>query len=104
MLLDDTRYLHIQVGNSLYQFEGPARESIVHNINARVLPPLTGTNPPGAVHLFNTVDELNELYAWVAQELDKHDLPNTRMGQRLIAWLNRYLGDTDRPTRAKPSA
>ena len=103
MLLDGTRYLHVQVGNSLYQFEGPARESIICNINARVLPPLMGANPPGAVHLFNMVDKLNELYARVAQELDKHDSPNTRMGQRLIAWLNRYLGDMDHATRAKPS-
>ena len=82
VLLDGTRYLHVQVGNSLYQFEGPARESVVCNIDARVSPPLTGTNPPGTVCLFNTVDELNELYALVAQELDEHDSPNTRMGQR----------------------
>ena len=103
VLLDGTGYLHVQVGNSLYQFKGPARESVIRNIDARVPPPLAGANPPGAVHLFNTVDELNELYARVAQELDKHDSPNTRMGQRLVAWLNRYLGDMDRMTRAKPS-
>ena len=103
MLLDGTRYLHVQVGNSLYQFEGPARESIVHNIDARVPPPLMGANPPGAVRLFNMVDELNKLYARVAQELDECNSPNTRMGQRLIAWLNRYLGDTDHMMRAKPS-
>ena len=103
VLLDGTRYLHVQVGNSLYQFKSSARESIICNIDARILPPLAGTNPPGTVHLFNTVDKLNELYTWVAQELDKHDLPNTRMGQRLMAWLNRYLGDTDCMTRAKPS-
>ena len=103
VLLDGTRYLHVQVGNSLYQFKNPARESVVCNINARVLPPLVGANPPGAVCLFNTVDELNELYARVAQELDECDSPNTRMGQRLMAWLNWYLGDMDRTTRAKPS-
>ena len=83
VLLDGTRYLHVQVGNSLYQFKGPARESVVCNINAHVPPPLAGANPPGAVRLFNTVDKLNELYARVAQELDEHDLPNTRMGRGL---------------------
>ena len=103
VLLDGTRYLHVQVGNSLYQFEGPARESIVCNIDAHVPPPLVGTNPPGAVRLFNMVDKLNKLYAQVAQESDEHDSPNTRMGQRLIAWLNRYLGDMDHTMRAKPS-
>ena len=103
VLLDGTRYLHVQVGNSLYQFKSPAGESVICNIDACVLPPLMGTNPPGKVCLFNMVDELNELYAWVAQESDKHNLPNTRMGQRLVAWLNRYLGDTDCTTRAKPS-
>ena len=103
VLLDSTRYLHVQVGNSLYQFKGPARESVIHNIDACVPPPLAGANPPGAVCLFNMVDELNELNAQVAQESDKCDSPNTRMGQRLIAWLNRYLGDMDRTTRAKPS-
>ena len=66
-------------------------------------PPLAGAIPPGTVHLFNTMDELDKLYARVAQELDERDSPNTRMGQRLVAWLNRYLGDTDRMMRAKPS-
>ncbi|KIM63273.1 hypothetical protein SCLCIDRAFT_24401 [Scleroderma citrinum Foug A] len=103
VLLDGTRYLHVQVGNSLYQFENPARESVICNIDACVLPPLVGTNPPGAVRLFNMVDKLNELYTWVAQESDEHDSPNTRMGQRLMTWLNRYQGDTDCTTRAKPS-
>ncbi|KIM63302.1 hypothetical protein SCLCIDRAFT_24437 [Scleroderma citrinum Foug A] len=88
VLLDGTRYLHVQVGNSLYQFKSPARESIIRNIGARVPPPLTGANPPGTVCLFNTVDKLNELYTRVAQESDERDLPNTRMGQRLMAWLN----------------
>ena len=103
VLLDGTRYLHVQVGNSLYQFEGPARESVVCNIDARVPPPLMGANPLGAVFLFNTVDELNELYTWVAQESDERYSPNTRMGRRLIAWLNRHLGDMDCMMRAKPS-
>ncbi|KIM56121.1 hypothetical protein SCLCIDRAFT_29831 [Scleroderma citrinum Foug A] len=103
VLLDSTRYLHVQVGNSLYQFESPARESIVHNIDTCVPPPLMGANPPGTVHLFNTVDELNELNTQVAQESDERDSPNTRMGQRLVAWLNKYLGDMDHMTRAKPS-
>ena len=49
------------------------------------------------------MDKLDKLYAQVAQESDEHNSPNTRMGQRLVAWLNRYLGDTDRTTRAKPS-
>ena len=49
------------------------------------------------------MDELDKLYARVAQESDERDSPNTRMGQRLVAWLNRYLGDTDCMTRAKPS-
>ena len=66
-------------------------------------PPLTGTIPPGAVHLFNTTDKLDKLYALVAKELNECDSPNTRLGQRLVAWLNRYLGDVDHTTRAKPS-
>ena len=55
------------------------------------------------MRLFNTMDKLDKLYTWVAQESDECDSPNTRMGQRLVAWLNRYLGDTDHTTRAKPS-
>ena len=103
MLLDGMKYLHVQVGNSLYQFESPTRESVTQNIDARVPPPLAGTIPPGAVHLFNMMDKLDELYAQVSKESDKHNSPNTRLGQRLVAWLNRYLGDTDHMTKAKPS-
>ena len=103
ILLDGKKYLHLQVGEHLYQFEELTREAILRNIGARVPPPLAGAIPPGAVRLFNTMDELDKLYAWVAQESDKRNSPNTRMGQRLVAWLNRYLGDTDRTTRAKPS-
>ena len=49
------------------------------------------------------MDKLDKLYTWVAQESDERDSPNTRMGQRLMAWLNRYLGDMDHMMRAKPS-
>ena len=103
ILLDGKKYLHLQVGEHLYQFEELAREAVLRNISAHIPPPLAGAIPPGTVHLFNTMDKLDKLYAWVAQESDEHDSPNTRMGQRLVAWLNRYLGDTDRTTRAKPS-
>ena len=103
ILLDGKKYLHLQVGEHLYQFEELTREAVLRNIGARVPPPLAGAIPPGAVRLFNTMDELDKLYAWVAQESDKRNSPNTRMGQRLVAWLNRYLGDMDRTTRAKPS-
>ncbi|KIM63299.1 hypothetical protein SCLCIDRAFT_24434 [Scleroderma citrinum Foug A] len=69
--------------NSLYQFENPARESIIHNIDACVLPPLVGTNPPGAVHLFNMVDKLNELYARYKERVVEIDAAK---GQRFL-WL-----------------
>ena len=103
ILLDSKKYLHLQVGEHLYQFEELAREAILRNISTRIPPPLAGAIPPGAVRLFNTMDELDKLYARVAQESDECDSPNTGMGQRLVAWLNRYLGDTDHTTRAKPS-
>ena len=103
ILLDSKKYLHLQVGEHLYQFEELAREAVLRNISTRVPPPLAGAIPPGTVRLFNTMDELDKLYARVAQESDERDSPNTRMGQRLMAWLNRYLGDMDRTTRAKPS-
>ncbi|KIM62666.1 hypothetical protein SCLCIDRAFT_24746 [Scleroderma citrinum Foug A] len=103
ILLDGKKYLHLQVGEHLYQFEELAREAVLRNIGARVPPPLAGAIPPGTVCLFNTMDKLDKLYARVAQELDERDSPNTRMGQRLMAGLNRYLGDTDRMMRAKPS-
>ena len=103
ILLDSKKYLHLQVGEYLYQFEELAREAILRNIGVHVPPPLAGAIPPGTVRLFNTMNELDKLYAQVAQELDECNSPNTRMGQRLVAWVNRYLGDTDRMTRAKPS-
>ena len=103
ILLDGKKYLHLQVEEYLYQFEELAREAVLRNIGTCVPPPLAGAIPPGAVRLFNTMDELDKLYAWVAQESDECDSPNTGMGQRLVAWLNRYLGDTDHMTRAKPS-
>ena len=103
ILLDGKKYLHLQVGEHLYQFEELAREAVLRNIGAHVPPPLAGAIPPGAVRLFNTMDELDKLYAWVAQESDKRDSPKTRMGQRLVSWLNRYLGDMDNMMRAKPS-
>ena len=103
ILLDGKKYLHLQVGEYLYQFEELTREAILRNISTHIPPPLTGAIPPGTVRLFNTTDELDKLYALVAKESDKRDSPNTRLGQRLMAWLNRYLGDTDRMMRAKPS-
>ena len=103
ILLDSKKYLHLQVGEHLYQFEELTREAVLRNISAHIPPPLAGAIPPSTVHLFNTMDKLDKLYTWVAQESDEHDSPNTRMGQRLVAWLNRNLGDTDRTTRANPS-
>ena len=103
ILLDGKKYLHLQVGEYLYQFEELAREAVLRNISACVPPPLAGAIPPGAVRLFNTTDKLDKLYALVAKGSNERDLPNTRLGQRLVAWLNRYLGDADHMTRAKPS-
>ena len=103
MLLDSTKYLHIQVSKCLYQFNSPTREDVLRNLRARVPPPLTGAIPPGAVRLFNTISELDQLYALVAKESEEHDLPNTKLGQRLVAWLNRYLVDLScTPLEAKP--
>ncbi|KIM57916.1 hypothetical protein SCLCIDRAFT_28442, partial [Scleroderma citrinum Foug A] len=102
VLLDGTKYLHVQVGKCLYQFEGSAREDVLRNLRVRVPPPLTAAIPPGAVRLFNTIAELDKLYALVARESEEHNSPNTKLGQRLVAWLNRYLGDSSRTPEAKP--
>ena len=71
--------------------------------SAPAFSPSCGCHPPGTVHLFNTINKLDKLYALVAKESNEHNSPNTRLGQRLMAWLNRYLGDADHTTRAKPS-
>ena len=102
VLLDGMKYLHVQVGKCLYQFEGSAREDVLRNLRVRVLPPLAATIPPGAVCLFNTIAKLDKLYALVARESEEHDSPNTKLGQRLVAWLNRYLGDSSHTPEAKP--
>ena len=102
VLLDGTKYLHVQVGKCLYQFEGSAREDILRNLRVCVPPPLAAAIPPGAVRLFNTIAELDKLYALVARESEEHDSPNTKLGQRLVAWLNRYLGDSSHTPEAKP--
>ena len=102
VLLDGKKYLHLQVGEYLYHFEGSSREDVLRNISAHVLPPLAGTIPPGAVHLFNTTNELDKLYTLVAKESEECDSPNTKLGQRFVAWLNRYLGDTSCTAEVKP--
>ena len=102
MLLDGKKYLHLQVGEYLYHFEGSSREDVLRNISAHIPPPLTGAIPPGAVHLFNTTDELDKLYALVAKESEECDSPNTKLGQRFVVWLNRYLGDMSHTAEAKP--
>ena len=89
VLLDGTKYLHIQVGKCLYQFEGSAREDVLRNLRVCVPPPLAAAIPPGAVRLFNMITEVDKLYALVARESEEHDSPNTKLGQRLVAWLNR---------------
>ena len=63
MLLDSTKYLHVQFNNCLYQFEDPHRENVLRNIRRGITPPITGAIWPGAVHLLNTITELNEFYA-----------------------------------------
>ncbi|KIM67439.1 hypothetical protein SCLCIDRAFT_20958 [Scleroderma citrinum Foug A] len=102
MLLDSMKYLHVQVGKCLYQFKGSAREDILRNLRVRVPPPLAATIPPGTVRLFNTIAELDKLYALVARESEEHDSPNTKLGQRLVARLNRYLGDSSHTPEVKP--
>ena len=101
VLLDGKQYLHIQVGEWLYQFDGPAREDVLRNLRARIPPPLTGTIPPGAVRLFNMIAKLDRLYALVARESEEHNLPNTKLGQRLVTWLNRYLADSSRTSEVR---
>ena len=102
VLLDGKKYHHLQVGKYLYHFKGSSREDVLRNISACVPPPLAGAISPGTVHLFNTTDKLDKLYALVAKESEEHDLPNTKLGQRFVAWLNRYLGDTSCTLEAKP--
>ena len=102
MLLDGKKYLHLQVSEYLYHFKGSSREDVLRNISTCVPPPLTGAIPPGAVRLFNTTNELDKLYALVAKESEECNLPNTKLGQRFMAWLNRYLGDTSHTAEAKP--
>jgi len=102
VLLDSTKYLHVQFNNCLYQFEDPHRENVLRNIRRGIAPPITGAIWPGAVRLLNTTTELDEFYARVAKESEESDSPNTRFGQKFIAWLNRYMADTDHRTRAKP--
>jgi len=102
VLLDGTKYLHIQFNDCLYQFEDPHRENILRNIRHGIAPLITGAIWPGAVCLLNTTTELNEFYARVAKESEESDSPNTKFGQKFIAWLNRYMADTDHRTRAKP--
>ena len=86
----------------MYQFEEPRRRDILRNINRGITPPITGTIWPGAVPLLNTKAELDRLYALVAQESDEQNSPNTRLGQKFIAWLNRYMGDADCVMGKKP--
>jgi len=102
MLLDSTKYLHIQFNDCLYQFEDPHRENVLRNIHCGIAPPITSAIWPGAVHLLNTTTELDEFYTQVLKESEESDSPNTRFGQKFIAWLNRYMADTDHHTRAKP--
>ena len=102
VLLDGMKYLHIQVSKCLYQFVGSARADVLRNLRVCVPPPLTAAIPPGAVRLFNMIVELDKLYALVARESEEHNSPNTKLGQRLVAWLNRYLGDSSRTLEAKP--
>ena len=80
VLLDSKKYLHLQVGEYLYHFEGSSREDVLRNISACILPPLAGAIPPGAVRLFNTTDEFDKLYALVAKESEERDSLNTKLG------------------------
>jgi len=88
VLLDSTKYLHIQFNDCLYQFEDPHRENVLRNIRRGIAPPITGAIWPGAVRLLNTTTELDEFYARVAKESEESDSPNTKFGQKFIAWLN----------------
>ena len=38
----------------------------------------------------------------MATETEEWYSPNTRMGQRLVTWLNRYQVDRDHETKGKP--
>jgi len=88
MLLDGTKYLHVQFNDCLYQFEDPHRENVLRNICQGIAPPITSAIWPGTVHLLNTTTELDKFYAQVAKESEESDSPNTRFGQKFIAWLN----------------
>jgi len=63
VLLDSTKYLHVQFNDCLYQFEDPHRENVLRNIRQGIAPPITGAIWPGAVRLLNTTTELDEFYA-----------------------------------------
>jgi len=102
VLLDGTKYLHVQFNDCLYQFEDPHRENILRNIHRGIAPLITGAIWPGAVRLLNTTTELDKFYARVVKESEESNLPNTRFGQKFIAWLNQYMADTDCHTRVKP--
>jgi len=41
VLLDGTKYLHIQFNDCLYQFKDPHRENVLRNIHHGIAPPIT---------------------------------------------------------------
>ncbi|KAL4075115.1 hypothetical protein V8B97DRAFT_2022173 [Scleroderma yunnanense] len=91
-------------GSNVYQFENPCREDVLRNIRLGIAPPVHGAIPPGAMCLINTLPKFKELYDLVKKKVelnDENSFSHMRRGQKLIAWLNRYMADTDHQTGAK---
>ncbi|KIK16822.1 hypothetical protein PISMIDRAFT_15571 [Pisolithus microcarpus 441] len=103
VLLNGKKYLHIWVQQSLYQFEAPLHDDMERVISAGYAPALFGAVPPGVAHLLNTPCKIDEVYARTARENDEGRVPNARVAQHLITWINRYLADIDRYTGRKPA-
>ncbi|KAI6013149.1 hypothetical protein PISMIDRAFT_15164 [Pisolithus microcarpus 441] len=103
VLLNSRKYLHVQVQQSLYQFEAPHRNDVERAISAGYTPAMFGAVPPGAVHLLNTTHEIDNVYAHATEENNESHAPNARATQCLITWINRYLADVDVCTGMKPA-
>ncbi|KAI6010080.1 hypothetical protein PISMIDRAFT_17851 [Pisolithus microcarpus 441] len=103
VLLNGKRLLHVWVQQNLYQFEAPLHNDMERAISAGYAPAMFGAIPPGAVHLLNTTHKIDDVYARATEENDKGHVPNARVAQRLITWINRYLADVDRYTGRKPA-
>ncbi|KIK12411.1 hypothetical protein PISMIDRAFT_18771 [Pisolithus microcarpus 441] len=103
ILLNGRKYLHVQVQQSLYQFEAPHRNDMERAISAGYTPAMFRAVPPGAAHLLNTTCKIDDVYAHTAEENDESCVLNARATQCLITWINRYLADVNMCTGMKPA-